>query len=90
MANTQTATKGAPTLADVREAIKSGAFSMDELMAALSDQKQYVRAGGNYRELTNDGVSVVNGQFARCFKLGSTINSDGIVQPKRTRKKKAA
>lgn len=90
MANPQATAKAIPSLADVREAIKQGAFSMDELMSALSDQKQYVRAGGNYRELVNDGVSVVNGQFARCFKLGDTINSDGATQPKRTRKKKTA
>lgn len=89
MAIPSTTKNNIPTLADVSEAIKSGAFSMDDLMSTLADQKQYVRAGGNYRELLNDGVSVVNGQFARCYKLGDKINGDGVVQSKMTRKKKA-
>jgi hypothetical protein len=91
MANQAQPTKAAPmSLADVRDAITRGDFNMDQLMSSLAAEKQYVRSGGDYRELINDGVSVVNGQFAKCFKLGDKINSEGAVQPKRTRKKKAA
>lgn len=93
MANqTSSAAKGAPmSLGEVREAIKRGDFKMEDLMSSLADEKIYVRVGGNYRELHKDGVSVVNGQFANCYKLSDTlINADGETQAKRSRKKKSA
>lgn len=90
MANQTVTAKGAPmSLADVREAIKSGAFSMEELMSSLAGEKTYARAGGAYRELISDGVSVVGGRFATCFRLGKKINGDGSEAPIRSRKKKS-
>ncbi len=78
------------SLTDIVTALNSGELKMDDLLAQLSTETQYLRRGSSFVELKSDGVSFINGAPAKVFTADSKrIDREGKEVERQERKKKS-